>query len=257
MQRSVEVAHWPPQRIVSIVPSQTELLADLGLDNQVLAITKFCVHPEKWFQEKPRIGGTKTLNFEKIAALKPDLIIGNKEENQQEQIETLAKEYPVWMSDIVSLQDALAMIREIGLLTDRQVPANSMAADIEWSFENLAVSFTERTLSAAYLIWRKPYMAVGSGTFVHEMLDCAGFRNVFGHKPRYPETSLAELAKTQPQVVLLSSEPYPFAQKHLAELQAVCPNSKIILVDGEMFSWYGSRLKIAPDYFRQVRKSLE
>lgn len=257
MQRPVEVANWPPRRIVSIVPSQTELLADLGLDNQVVGVTKFCVHPEKWFQEKPRIGGTKTLNLEKIAALKPDLIIGNKEENQQEQIETLAKRYPVWMSDIVSLQDALAMIREIGLLTDRKEEAIAMASTIESSFENLADIFTERPLSAAYLIWRKPYMAVGSGTFVHEMLGFAGFRNIFAHKARYPETSLAELAETQPQVVLLSSEPYPFAQKHVAELQAVCPNSKIILVDGEMFSWYGSRLKIAPDYFRQVRKSLD
>jgi len=257
MQRSVEVVNWPPQRIVSVVPSQTELLAELGLDNQVVGITKFCVHPEKWFQEKPRIGGTKTLNLEKIAALKPDLIIGNKEENAQEQIETLAKHYPIWMSDIVSFQDALAMIRDIGQLTDRQEQANAMASDIEWRFEKIADRFSNSTLRAAYLIWRKPYMAAGNGTFIHEMLGCAGFKNVFGHQPRYPETSLTELAKTQPEVILLSSEPYPFAEKHIAELATACPNAKIILVDGEMFSWYGSRLMMAPDYFQQVHEMLQ
>ena len=128
MQRTVTVTNWPPRRIVSLVPSQTELLADLGLDNQVVGITKFCVHPVDWFQNKPRIGGTKTLNFEKIAALQPDLIIGNKEENQQEQIELLEKNFPVWMSDIVFFQDAVHMIREIGKLTDREERSNTMAA---------------------------------------------------------------------------------------------------------------------------------
>lgn len=257
MQRSVEVANWPPQRIVSIVPSQTELLASFGIDNQVVGITKFCVHPEKWFQEKTRVGGTKTLNFEKIAALKPDLIIGNKEENAQEQIEKLAENFPVWMSDIVSLQDALAMIRDVGMLVDRQALANNMATEIEGRFEKLATSLPDRPVPAAYLIWRKPYMAAGSETFIHEMMGCAGFENVFGNSPRYPETSLKALAETQPQVILLSSEPYPFAQKHIAELEAACPGAKIILVDGEMFSWYGSRLLKTPDYFQQVQEMLK
>lgn len=257
MQRSVEVVHWPPCRIVSVVPSQTELLAYLQLDNQVVGITKFCVHPEKWFQEKPRIGGTKTLNLEKIAALEPDLIIGNKEENQQEQVEMLANHYPVWMSDIVSFPDALAMIRAVGQLTDRQELADTLAMDIEQRFAALTGSISKHPVSAAYLIWRKPYMAVGNATFIHEMLGFAGFQNVFGHKSRYPETTLIELAETQPKVILLSSEPYPFAEKHCAELQRACPNSQIILVDGEMFSWYGSRLKMAPAYFQRLQKMLK
>lgn len=257
MQRHVELASWPPRRIVSIVPSQTELLFDLGLDSQVLGITKFCVHPETWFREKPRIGGTKTLNLEKIAALKPDLIIGNKEENQQEQVETLAQNFPVWMSDIATLPDALAMIRALGQLCDRTTPANTLATAIESRFEKLRAEFPKNTAKTAYLIWRKPYMAAGSSTFIHEMLGLAGFQNAFGHLPRYPETSLKALAETKPEVILLSSEPYPFAQKHIAELETACPDTQIILVDGEMFSWYGSRLLKAPAYFQAVHKMLK
>ncbi len=257
MQRRVEVANWPPRRIVSIVPSQTELLFDLGLEQQVLGITKFCVRPEKWFREKQRVGGTKTLNLEKIAALKPDLIIGNKEENQQEQVEALARNFPVWMSDIATLPEALAMIRAVGHLCDRATLANTLAKAIESRFEKLRGAVPENAPSAAYLIWRKPYMAAGSGTFIHEMLGWAGFKNAFGHKPRYPETSLYELAETKPQVILLSSEPYPFAEKHIAELAAACQKSRIVLVDGELFSWYGSRLLKAPEYFQNLHKLLK
>lgn len=257
MQRTVQVTNWPPCRIISLVPSQTELLADLGLDNQVVGITKFCIHPSEWFQHKTRIGGTKTLNFEKIAALNPDLIIGNKEENEQEQIEKLAVTYPVWMSDITHLQDAVAMIRDIGQLCDRPEPAQKLVSVIEKEFQAIAGLSAAALITAVYLIWRKPYLAVGGGTFINNMLTHAGFLNVLDKQSRYPEITNAALAELNPAVILLASEPYPFAEKHIRELQSILPESKVVLVDGELFSWYGSRLKFAPHYFRKLQAQLK
>lgn len=257
MGRRVAPAQFPPRRIVSLVPSQTELLADLGLGERVVGITKFCVRPLAWFQEKQRVGGTKTLDFAKIAALQPDLLIGNKEENEQAQIEYLAEKHPVWMSDIHTLTDALDMIRSLGQLTATTSEAEALAEKIEASFVALRPqSAVHPRLSAAYLIWRKPYMAAGSGTFIHEMLGWAGFENVFAERTRYPEISAAELAAARPDVLLLSSEPYPFAEKHVAALREICPAAKIHIVDGELFSWYGSRLLHAPEYFQRLRKEI-
>ena len=257
MQRSVLLPAWPPRRIVSLVPSQTELLADLGLEEQVVGITKFCIHPNEWFQSKNRVGGTKTLNMAKIAQLMPDLIIGNKEENERDQIAALATLYPVWMSDIQNLDDAIEMIQKVGALCDRSASANALALEIKTEFQRLEKLETLVTLTAAYLIWRKPYMVAGNDTFIQEMLWRAGFKNAFEDKTRYPEVSLSDLAATQPDVVFLSSEPYPFAEKHLLEIRNACPKATVLLVDGELFSWYGSRLKLTPAYFQQLRKLLE
>ncbi len=252
INRQVSLPSWPPRRIISLVPSQTELLFSLGLEEAVVGITKFCVHPPAWFTAKQRVGGTKTLNIQKIRALKPDLILGNKEENDRFQIESLMDEFPVWMSDIENLEDALNMIQAVGNLTDRRVQAAALAADIRHRFQVLFESSKPVALTAAYLIWRKPYMAVGRQTFIHDLLGRAGFTNVFGHLQRYPEVDLAALAAARPQVILLSSEPYPFAEKHVQELAVACPEAKILLVDGELFSWYGSRLQLASAYFQHL-----
>ncbi|MCY7328817.1 MAG: helical backbone metal receptor [Saprospiraceae bacterium] len=251
LQRSVHLPQWPPRRIISLVPSQTELLYDLGLEQEVVGITKFCVHPPAWFQQKTRIGGTKTLDLQKIAALQPDLIIGNKEENDQAQIEALAGQYPVWLSDVSTLEDALEMILRIGSLTNRAAMARQLATDIRQAFEGLEVQQPLRRV--AYFIWRKPYLVAADATFIHSMLVRAGFENVFAHRSRYPEITLSELAEAQPEVILLSSEPYPFAEKHFAALREVCPAARIQLLDGEMFSWYGSRLWQAPAYFQALK----
>lgn len=256
MFRSVDVPRWPPRRIVSVVPSQTELLADLGLEPEVVGISKFCVHPAEWFHKKTRIGGPKTLDPEKISALQPDLILGNKEENQQEQIEALAARFPVWMSDIRNLGQALEMIGAVGRLTGREEKANAIAAEIGEAFYGLQTNPPGKRRKAAYLIWRKPYMAAGSATFIDDMLRIAGFDNVFGHLQRYPETGLPGLAAARPEVILLSSEPYPFAEKHVAEIKTACPSAEVLLVDGELFSWYGSRLRLAPPYFRHLQDGL-
>lgn len=246
----------PPQRIISLVPSQTELLYDLGLGDKVVGITKFCVHPEEWFHSKTRIGGTKQIDFDKIAALNPDLIIGNKEENEEEQIRELQKHYTVWMSDIHNLREALAMIQSVGQLTNREEAGLYLSEIIKTQFENLKQNIASETEhTAAYLIWRNPYMAAGSNTFIDSMLRTLHIRNTISRE-RYPETTLNELADLSPGYILLSSEPYPFSEKHIGEIQAAVPSAKIILVDGEMFSWYGTRLLHAPRYFESLVKQL-
>ncbi len=255
LHRTVVLPDWPPRRIVSLVPSQTELLYDLGLEKEVAGITKFCVRPAGWFQAKPRVGGTKTLNIKKIELLHPDLIIGNKEENEQTQIEILAERYPVWMSDVRTLADAYDMIRRVGELTGKDREAGNLIQKIQAEFAR-SPSTVLRRPSAVYLIWRKPYMAAGGDTFIHQMLCEAGFDNMYASRQRYPEISPEELSRAQPEVILLPSEPYPFAEKHIAAIREICPRSRIQLVDGEMFSWYGSRLLDAGKYFSELRKSL-
>ncbi|WP_303312021.1 helical backbone metal receptor [Hymenobacter sp. BT730] len=250
MKRRVTVS-FPPRRIISLVPSQTELLFELGLGEQVVGVTKFCLHPAQARQQATIIGGTKDFHFDRIAALQPDLIIGNKEENYQEGIAHLATQYPVWMSDIITLAEALDMIRRVGFITGRKEPAEALAKAIDGSFHGLNPLSNEQ-VPAAYFIWRKPYMVAASGTFIDEMLRLAGFRNVFHSLSRYPEISAEQLAAARPQQILLSSEPYPFSHKHLAEFQAICPTAKIRIVDGELFSWYGSRLLQSAAYFRQL-----
>lgn len=244
---------FPPQRIISLVPSQTELLSDLGLNDRVVGITKFCVHPETWRKSKTIVGGTKKFDLNKIKSLKPDLIIGNKEENYQEGIDLLQLEYPVWMSDIVTTEGAHAMIKQIGSLTGADKQANDLVIQITNVFSGIEKFPPLRTL---YLIWRNPWMAAASGTFIHELMILAGLQNCLETSSRYPELSEEEMKMINPDLILLSSEPYPFQQKHIDEIQKICPHAKVALVDGEMFSWYGSRLSKFPDYVKEIRSRL-
>lgn len=238
----------PPQRIVSLVPSQTELLYDLLLDKEVVGITKFCIHPHHWRKQKKIIGGTKNFNFDEIDSLKPDLIIANKEENYKEGIHRLKEKYPVWTSDIVSFDDALQMIRSVSQITDRERRGAELVQNINSAFDGLKKQPAKRVL---YLIWRNPWMAAGSGTFIHTLLHRLGFKNCLENRHRYPELSMDEIRQLNPEIIFLSSEPYPFQEKHQEELWEITP-SKTMLVDGEMFSWYGSRLLKAPAYFNSL-----
>lgn len=240
-----------PQRIISLVPSQTELLADLGLTEEVVGITKFCVHPDTWFRTKTRVGGTKQIKMDIIHQLRPDLIIANKEENVKEQVEEMARHYPVWTSDVNTLEDAYDMIGQIGNMTGKADRAKEIIYQIRQNFSQLKTQHL--TPKTAYLIWRDPYMAAGGDTFIHSMLETAGFENIFAHKTRYPEITIKELQTANCQLLLLSSEPFPFKQKHIEELQPLLPGTKIVLADGEMFSWYGSRLIHAPAYFTKLK----
>ncbi len=251
--------NFPPKKIISLVPSQSELLWDLDLKSELVGITKFCVHPKEMFQSVKRIGGTKTIKVDEIKKLNPDLIIANKEENQQEQIEELCKLFPVYISDIYNVQDALQMIEQVGLITDRKNQSQEISNSIKEKFSQFKIlnSNVEIKTKVAYLIWKDPYMAAGSNTFITNMLHDCGFVNVFAnHANRYPEISIEELNAQNPDYVFLSSEPYPFKEKHILELQTHLPKTKIILVDGEMFSWYGSRLLYAFDYFKELIKNL-
>ncbi|RMG88588.1 MAG: cobalamin-binding protein [Bacteroidetes bacterium] len=244
----------PPVRIISLVPSQTELLFALGLDEEVVGVTKFCIHPAEKVKTKTRVGGTKKFHFDRIEALRPDLIIGNKEENERAQIEALAEKYPVWMSDIYTLEDALDMIEKVGDLTGKSDRACALAADIKDRFDRLRPAAPPPT--AAYFIWHKPDMVAGRDTFIHEMLLRAGFDNVFKDKARYPEVTPETLKARNPDVILLSSEPFPFSEKYIPYFCQLCPQSVIKIVDGELFSWYGSRLLHAPAYFDRLRKEI-
>lgn len=241
-----------PERIVSLVPSQTELLSHLGLDEQIIGITKFCVHPEHIYRSKPRVGGTKDLHLDRILSLEPDLVIANKEENEKEAIETLMAEgIRVHVTDVFDLDSALDMIQEVGRITGTADRAQGLAQEIGQSFQNLNESTQDKQV--LYLIWRDPWMSVGIDTFIHDMIMRCGWANCMAPAQRYPEVKPEDC---NPDIVLLSSEPYPFKEKHLEEVQNLWPDSIVRLVDGEYFSWYGSRLMGTPKYLKQLTSEL-
>jgi ABC-type Fe3+-hydroxamate transport system substrate-binding protein len=246
----------PPSRIVSLVPSQTELLADLGLDAEVVGLTRFCVRPAGWRGWKRVVGGTKDVRPDRVAALAPDLVLANREENVREQVEALAALAPVYVTDVRTVAGAAAMVRAVGRLVGREVPAEAVAAETERGFAGLAAGVPAPPLRAAYLVWRGPWMTVGRDTIVHDVMARAGFENAFGDRTRYPAVTPEELAAARPDVVLLSSEPFPFRERHRAEVEAIAPGARVELVDGELFSWYGSRLRHAPPYLAALRARL-
>lgn len=258
LNREITLEHFP-RRIISLVPSQTELLFDLGLDKEVIAITKFCIHPDEWFRTKERIGGTKMLHLDQIRSLKPDLIIGNKEENERAQVEELMQTENVWMSDIKTLDEACDMIRRVGELTGKKERGEEIAGEIEKRFASFsAQQKNTKKKRVAYFIWKNPWMVAGGDTFIDHLLGLCGLENVFvKNDGRYPEVTLPELATANPEIILLSSEPYPFREKHIELLRETCPQAKILLVDGELFSWYGSRLLKSPGYFSELFASIK
>lgn len=249
---SPQALSYTPRRIVSLVPSQTELLHYLQLEAETVGITRFCVHPAAWFRNKTRVGGTRDLHNDIIRELRPDLIIANKEENRQEEIEALAADFPVWVTDVGNLEEALTMISDIGILTGRITIAAKLVKDIRAAFASIRpLPAGHPASAAAYLIWKDPLMAAGADTFISDMLRHCGLINLLATEKRYPVISLEQLREKKCALLLLSSEPYPFRQKHIDELQEALPGVRIELVDGEFFSWYGSRLREAPDYFNQ------
>lgn len=246
-----QVFHCPhkAERIVSVVPSQTELLAYLGLAHEVVGITKFCIHPEVWCRTKQRIGGTKKLNLEAVLRLNPDIVFANKEENERDDIEWLQERVPVYVSDIVQLNDALSMIHDIGAICGKSEMADQLVQDIQHERSVFAVPSGVYG-TALYLIWKDPYMTVSEDTFIHHMLEAAGFENALEgfFEGRYPMLELSDIIALQPKFIFLSSEPFPFGMKEVHLLKEALPDSKVVLVDGEMFSWYGPRMKKAFRY---------
>ncbi len=227
-----------PRRIISLVPSITELLDDIGLIGQLVGRTKFCIHPKEALKPIQIVGGTKQIHLDRIEQLQPDLIIANKEENQKDQIEALAEKYPVWISDVPHFEGALDMIAGLGKVLRKEMACNQIIQQSKALQLSLS---TNNRQKAAYLIWRNPYMTIGKDTYIHDLLRLTGFDNVFGQQTRYPIVSIEEMKTVHPDVILLSSEPFPFKQKHIDELAVHFPNIPIQLVDGEAFSWYGTR----------------
>jgi ABC-type Fe3+-hydroxamate transport system substrate-binding protein len=255
MGREVRVP-TSPKRIVSLVPSQTELLYDIGLRDEVIGITKFCIHPNSWFKSKSRVGGTKEVNHEKIKELDPDLIIGNREENTYGDIKELSRDYPIWMSDVSDLDGAKEMIEQLGRFCRKTSESNQINDLISESFASLK-PFNKRTNRVLYLIWKDPIMVAGHGTFINSMLDKCGFKNALPEdKTRYPELTTEEVKQIAPDHIFLSSEPFPFKGRHTEEMRNLFGQIKITEVDGEMFSWYGSRLIKAPNYFNSLIRGL-
>lgn len=248
-----------PKKIISLVPSQTELLYDLGLEDNIIAITKFCVHPYHLKSTKEIIGGTKNVKFDKIKGLQPDIIIANKEENTLEIVEELSKICPVWVTDIVTIEDNLKMIHDFGQLFNKRTEAQKISDKINFAYADFVAFMKDKPLQkAAYFIWANPYMVAGNNTFINEMLKLNKFENIYENREeRYPEVIIQKMRiQGDPDYVFLSSEPFPFKDEHAFELGRFTHHSKTVFVDGEMFSWYGSRILKAFDYFKTLQSKI-
>ncbi len=241
------------RRIVCLVPSITWLLYDLDLKNEIVGITKFCAAESDAYLSCQKIGGTKNPDIHKINGICPDLIIANKEENRKEDIDALAQNQIVYLSDIKNLNSMYQMMEEIGRLTNKSVICTSIIDSIRnlCSTNFPSVQFHKK-IRVAYLIWRNPYMTIGHDTFINYILELSGFENVFAKLSRYPEVSLAQLIESEPEYIFLSSEPYPFTDKHFEEFKPL----RSVLVDGRMFSWYGSFILQSFSYLNAFKRKL-
>lgn len=247
-----------PLRIVSLVPSQTELLFDLGLEEQIVGITKFCVHPLHFKSTKEIVGGTKKVNVNKIAALQPDIVICNKEENTIEIVEELRKICSVWVTDVRTIEDNLRMITDFGQLFNCRVEAQKWLDKLRFALEDFKSYIKEKPIQkVAYFIWKDPYMVAGADTYIDQILKLNHFENSYGNRSRYPEIELRKIRlEGDPALVFLSSEPYPFKEEDAFEIGRFTHHAKTVFVDGEMFSWYGSRLLKALAYFKKLQERL-
>lgn len=248
-----------PNRIVSIVPSQTELLYDLGLEESIVGITKFCAHPVHFKSIKKNVGGTKKVDFEKIRLLQPDIIIANKEENTKEIVDELAKFYPVWVTNIATLDDNLKMIEDFGQLFNKRIEAKKWSDKICVAHDDFLIFIKDKVVQkTAYFIWANPYMVAGNTTFINEMLKINNFQNIYeNNASRYPEINKHKISLLADcDLVLLSSEPFPFKDEHAFEIEKFTHHAKTVFVDGQMFSWYGSRIVKAFAYFKKLHENI-
>jgi ABC-type Fe3+-hydroxamate transport system substrate-binding protein len=239
-------------RIISTVPSITELLFDLGLDEEVVGITKFCVHPDLWYRNKTRIGGTKNLKLDVIRQLNPDLIIANKEENTKEDIEAL-DDLEIVLTDIKKLEDNYGLIENVAYLCNRKEKGHQLSTQFENAIESLRQDSFAR---GVYFIWKKPFMSVGSDTYIHSIMNLMGIENALKDQQRYPALSEEDIYRLNIDLALFSSEPFPFKARDISDFEANNPNTRAFLVDGEFFSWYGSRLIKMKEYGIQLSNEL-
>ncbi|MHC0036919.1 ABC transporter substrate-binding protein [Pseudoneobacillus sp. C159] len=246
--RTVEFP-FPPSRIISLAPGMTDTLYSLQLANEIVGRTRYCTHPKDKVQQAEAIGGTKQIHLDKIRALRPDLILAEKEENTKEMVEVLEKEFPVYVAEVQSVQDAYKMISDLGELTNRQTESKRLLADIQAAFQSLPKAHGKKV---AYVIWKKPYMVVGSNTYIHSLLEMLGFENAFSSfEGRYPTVTEVDIKKAKLDYLFLATEPFPFKDEHVVEFSDMMPDVKTMILDGEMF-WYGPRMMEAVGYFKSI-----
>ena len=245
----------PPRRIVSLIPSITEILFALGLGEAVAGCTIFCTEPADGVAGKTRVGGEKDPKLELIRELGADLVVANVEENMREHVERLrAWGIPVYVTYPRTVADGIRLVRELGELTDAEARGSEIVHDLQARLADLRARRAGRARVRVFCpIWRHPYMTINGDTYVHDMLAECGGVNVFAGLPkRYPEVTLAEVAGVRPDVILLPDEPYRFRRAHLAdfspypEMPAV-RDGRVHLVDGKLLSWYGPRIARALD----------
>jgi ABC-type Fe3+-hydroxamate transport system substrate-binding protein len=231
-------------RVVSLCPSLTDTVFALGRGDWLVGRSKFCVQPRGVVERVERVGGTKNPKLDRIVALAPDLVLLNEEENRREDAEALAAAgVPTSVTFPRDVDGAIASVRALGEALDARDAAAGVVADIEAARARArAVAARVGPWRFAYLIWREPWMAAGGDTYISALLGEAGGVNVYAASAaRYPELTLAELAAAAPARVLLSSEPFPFAARHVPDVEAAVPGASVALVDGEALSWHGAR----------------
>jgi ABC-type Fe3+-hydroxamate transport system substrate-binding protein len=245
-----------PRRIVSLVPSTTETVFELGAGDRVVGVTRYCVRPDGARRQARVVGGTKSPRLETIRELDPDLILANQEENREEDVQALRQVAPVYVAFPRDVPAAIAEILKLGILTGREAVARRMCLELAESLQRLREARDGRPVFPyLYFIWRQPYMAAGPGTFIDALLGEAGGRNVLDGAPgRYPELTAEQIETAGADVLFFSSEPYPFAPRHLEEIPAA--RGKRILVDGQLLSWHGARMREGIPYAERVAREV-
>lgn len=251
----------PPRRIVSLIPSTTELLCAMGLAEALVGVTVYCVEPRDVVRTKTRVGGEKNPDLERIRALAPDLVIANIEENSRHHVEVLREwGIPVWVTYPRTVADSLRMIRELGEVTGARQRAAALLAEIEPLYAQVRANTSRRAPAAVfYAIWRDPYMTINGDTYISDVLAVCGARNVFAnHADRYPTVTLDEVAARRPDVIVLPDEPFRFRRAHIKDFEPYVDvpavrHRRIHLLEGKAFAWHGPRimdaLRTLPDLF--------
>lgn len=225
-------------RVVSLVPSLTETLAGLGLADKLVGRTRFCISSPALLGHIPRVGGTKDPRLSRIAELKPDLILSVKEENRPEDAQALAEDFPVLVFDIKTVSDALDAVRVLGNLLGAD--SEKVQGILHEANALLAMDLVTPRLQCLYLIWKEPWMTIGTDTYIASMLRVCGMELADITMTRYPVVDMPTFLKSHPvDAILLSSEPYPFKEAEAAALQAEF-GIPTYCVDGQLLSWYGT-----------------
>ncbi len=245
-----------PRRVISLCPSLTETLFDLGLDELVIGRTDYCVHPEDKVTAVQSVGGPKSVSLPAVESLLPDVILAVKEENDKKTLESIASlYYKCVIFDINCVDGALKMIEKLGEIFGRRERAAAMRASIGEGFSR--VGRAAKNPSFIYMTWSSPYIAAGTGNYINSLLSGFGFNNCLsGSFRRYVRMELNELKRLKPDIVFLPSEPYNYTIADRIKFEKLFPASKVVLVDGEMFCWYGSRMQKAGGYLKDLFEGL-